>query len=210
MQRELSISYERLGDVTAQLNELSKSLEYYDRSLAIARWLAQANPDDDLSQRYLSVGFEKVGDIALRQDRTLVARDYYLKSLAITKRLAASHSKNIDAQRNLIASYYKLGTLEKLRFEHSAALSWYQKGIAVCKQTGQPDLFVKELGILNQRIMTCRNAERAVVDLDFALKQPAAEVPGLLNIRVQYWTKKRRSGRAGRHGKRLFQTRRER
>src|ERR1700730_18418159 len=54
-------------------------------------------------------------------------------------------------------------------------------------------------GYLNyylQRLALCRKAEQAVRDVDFALKQPAAEVPGLLDLRVRFLLKEQKPAAA--------------
>jgi hypothetical protein len=51
--------------------------------------------------------------------------------------------------------------------------------------------FRERMNFYRQRLALCRKAERAVKDLDFALQQPAAEVPGLLELRVRYLLKEK-------------------
>ena len=127
------------------------------------------------------------GKFAKTQD----AFEFYKKGLNIAQRLADADTNNAQAQRDLIASYYKLGSVEERRLEYAAALSWYDKGIAVATRFNRPEFFADEMNLLSERIAVCRNAEKAIADLDFALKQPPAEVPGLLDIRLSFFAKKK-------------------
>ena len=45
-QRDLSISYERLGDLTSQLGLIDSARKYYQNCLAIRQKLANAGPSD--------------------------------------------------------------------------------------------------------------------------------------------------------------------
>src|SRR5262249_6944780 len=44
--------------------------------------------------------------------------------------------------------------------------------------------FAQEVGEMKQEVALCERATKAIADLDFALQQPAALVPGLLQIRA--------------------------
>src|SRR5262249_6041516 len=50
----------------------------------------------------------------------------------------------------------------------------------------------EKMAFYQQQLALCRKAEQAVRDLDFMLNQPAAEVPGLLGMRVRYLLKEQK------------------
>lgn len=53
-------------------------------------------------------------------------------------------------------------------------------------------VFRQMLPAYRPRLALCRKAEQAVGDLDFALKQPVAEVPQLLDMRLRYLLKEQK------------------
>ncbi|MGH3813329.1 MAG: TIR domain-containing protein, partial [Pseudonocardiaceae bacterium] len=62
-QRDLSISYERLGDLYQALGQGEQALKLYQQSLHIRDRLAQAEPDRADYQRDLSISYNKLGDL---------------------------------------------------------------------------------------------------------------------------------------------------
>jgi tetratricopeptide (TPR) repeat protein len=82
-QRDLSVSYERVGDLYRALGQGDSAREAYLKSLAIAERLAQAEPDRADYQRDLSVSYKRVGDLYRALGQGDSAREAYLKSLAI-------------------------------------------------------------------------------------------------------------------------------
>src|SRR5262249_44593653 len=52
--------------------------------------------------------------------------------------------------------------------------------------------FRERMNVYRQRLAFCRKADQAVKDLDFALHQPAEEVPALLDIRVRQMLKQQK------------------
>jgi tetratricopeptide (TPR) repeat protein len=110
-QRDLSVSYDRVGDVQVAQGELSGALKSYRDSLAIAERLAQSDPGNAGWQRDLSVSYEKVGDVQVAQGELSGALKSYRDSLAIRERLAQSDPGNAGWQRDLGVSYAKLASV---------------------------------------------------------------------------------------------------
>ena len=108
LQRDLSVSYEKLGDLARALGQNDSALEYFQKSLAIAERLAAAEPNRADLQRDLSVSFNKLGDLARALGQNDSALQYFQRSLAIRERLAAAEPNRADLQRDLFVSYYKL------------------------------------------------------------------------------------------------------
>lgn len=61
LQRDLSFSYNRLGDLARALGQYETAQSYFRKSLAIREQLAQAAPERVNPQRDLSVSYEKLG-----------------------------------------------------------------------------------------------------------------------------------------------------
>ncbi len=62
-QRDLSVSYDKVGDVLVAQGNLPEALKAYRDSLAIRERLAKADPGNAGWQRDLSVSYNKVGDV---------------------------------------------------------------------------------------------------------------------------------------------------
>ena len=140
-QRDLSVSYNKLGDLLRALGQGETARDYYDKSLAIRERLAAAEPNRADCQRDLSVSYNKLGDLlrALGQGET--ARDYYEKDLAIAERLAAAEPDRADYQRDLSVSYIKLGDLLRALGQGETARDYYDKSLAIAERlaAAEPD-----------------------------------------------------------------------
>ena len=85
-QRDLSVSYEKVGDVLVQQSNLAEALKFYQASLAISERLAKSDPGNANWQRDLLVSHWKLASVfrdqgdqekaidALRQGREIMAR----------------------------------------------------------------------------------------------------------------------------------------
>ncbi len=133
-QRDLSVSYNKLGDLLGALGQGEQAQGYYEKSLAIAERLAAAEPSRADYQRDLSVSYNKLGDLlgALGQDEQ--AQGYFEKSLAIRERLAAAEPKRADYQRDLSVSYEKMGNLLGALGQGEQARGYYEKSLAIAER----------------------------------------------------------------------------
>ena len=98
-QRDLSVSYDKVGDVLVAQGNLPEALKSYRDSLAIADRLANADPGNAGWQRDLSVSYDKVGDVLVAQGNLPEALKSYRDGLAIRERLATGRPR----QRRLAA-----------------------------------------------------------------------------------------------------------
>src|ERR1700720_4332092 len=80
---DLSVSYERVGDVQKAQGDLKAALKSYSDSLAIAERLAKSDPGNAGWQRDLSVSHNKIGNVQVAQGDLPVALKSYCDSLAI-------------------------------------------------------------------------------------------------------------------------------
>ena len=108
-QRDLSVSYNKMGDLYRALGQGEQARQAYLKSLAIAERLAAAEPDRADYQRDLSVSYNKMGDLYRALGQGEQARQAYQKSLAIAERLAAAEPDRADYQRDLSVSYEQDG-----------------------------------------------------------------------------------------------------
>ena len=107
-QRDLSVSYNKLGDLMVAVGRGEDALRYFQQSLDIGAGLAQAEPDRADYQRDLSVSYNKLGDLMVAVGRGEDALRYFQQSLDIAARLAQAEPDRADYQRDLSVSYERL------------------------------------------------------------------------------------------------------
>ena len=107
-QRDLSVSFNKIGDVQSARGNLDAALRAYQDSLAIPEKLAAQDPGNTEWQRDLSVSFERIGDVQRARGNLDAALKAYQDSLAIREKLAAQDPSNTEWQRDLIVSNVKL------------------------------------------------------------------------------------------------------
>ena len=76
-QRDLSVSYNKMGDLYRALGQGEAARDAYAKALAIGETLAQAEPDRADYQRDLSVSYNKMGDLYRALGQGEAARDFY-------------------------------------------------------------------------------------------------------------------------------------
>jgi tetratricopeptide (TPR) repeat protein len=118
-------------------------------------------------------------------------------TLSLRERRVKAASGNTLEQSYLAWTYGLLGDAEQIRLEYAAAGEAYARSVEMFEKLDQAGAlkdayFRGQMNLHRQRLALCRKAERAVKDLDFALQQPAAEVPGLLGMRLCYLLKEQK------------------
>ena len=76
-QRDLSVSYNKLGDLLRALGQGEQARQSYQQALEIRQRLAEAEPDRADYQRDLSVSYNKLGDLHRALGQGEAARQYY-------------------------------------------------------------------------------------------------------------------------------------
>ena len=107
-QRDLSVSYNKIGDVQKSQGDLAAALESFKASHDIFERLARADPNNAGWQRDLSVSHNKIGDVQKAQGDLGQALKSYQADLAIAERLARADPQNAGWQRDLAWSYWRL------------------------------------------------------------------------------------------------------
>ena len=130
-QRDLSVSYHKLGDVAKAQGDLEAAARAFRDGLAIGSKLADSDPRNSQWQRDLSVSYNKLGDVAIAQGDLDAAADAYRNDLAITIKLADSDPRNSDWQRDLSVSYDRLGNVAITQGDLDAATDAYRDGLAI-------------------------------------------------------------------------------
>ena len=131
MQRDLSASYNKLGDIAKARNDYKAAEGYYAKALEIGERLAEKYPDDPKMQRDLSVSYNNLGGIAKARNDYKAAEGYYAKALEIGERLAEKYPDDPKMQRDLSVSYDNLGGIAKARNDYRAAEGYYAKALEI-------------------------------------------------------------------------------
>ena len=131
MQRDLGVSYNKLGDIAKARNDYKAAEGYYAKTLEISKRLAEKFPEDPNLQRDLSVSYNNLGGIAKARNDYKAAGGYYSKALAIREKLAEKHPDDPQMQRDLSVSYNKLGGIAETRNDYKAAEGYYAKALEI-------------------------------------------------------------------------------
>ncbi len=138
-QRNLSISFERLGEVFLKLGRTDDALRQFEEYAKICRVLAEADPRDTQKQRDLSRSFEELGDVFLKLGRTETAYEQYVEMLAIEKRLADADPSDTIAQHGLVAAYAHLGDVFLELGRTDDALRQFEEYAKSCRALAEAD-----------------------------------------------------------------------
>jgi tetratricopeptide (TPR) repeat protein len=138
-QRDLSVSYNKVGGVQVAQGDLKAALKSYSDSLAIRERLAKADPGNAGWQRDLSVSYDNLGGVQEAQGDLKAALKSYSDSLAIRERLAKADPGNAGWQRDLSVSYNKVASVQEAQGDLAAALKSYQADLAIAERLAKSD-----------------------------------------------------------------------
>jgi tetratricopeptide (TPR) repeat protein len=175
-QRDLSASYDRVGNVHLAQGDLAGALKSYRHGLVIRERLARSDPGNADWQRDLSVSYDQIGDVQVAQGDLAGALKSYHDSLAIRERLAKSDAGNAGWQRDLWVSYIRVGDVQVAQADLAGALKSYRDSLAIAERLALSDPgnagWQFDLGISNERIGSVQVAQG---DLAAALKSYEAK-----------------------------------
>jgi tetratricopeptide (TPR) repeat protein len=138
-QRDLSFSFNRLGDVSAAVGDLAAARRYFEQGLGIAQTLADADPASAQKRRDLSVSFNKLGDVSAAAGDLAAARRYYEQSLALRERLADNDPASAEKQRDLSVSFERLGDVSAAVGDLAAARRYFEQGLGIAQTLADAD-----------------------------------------------------------------------
>jgi tetratricopeptide (TPR) repeat protein len=95
-QRDLSVSWDRLGDVRRAQGDLPGALRAYDDARTIRANLAAADPGNAEWQRDLSISWEKLGSVHEEQENRADALKAWRAALAVSGRFPENFPDSID------------------------------------------------------------------------------------------------------------------
>ncbi len=138
-QRDLSVSYNKLGDVERKLGEMFQAKEYFEEGLAISRVLADADPTSAEARRDLWVSYHKLGDVSREAGADAEANKHYEQSLRIIQQMADADAVSVVVQRDLWLTYNKLGDVQRALGNFTVAKEYLDQGLAISRQLAEAD-----------------------------------------------------------------------
>ncbi len=127
--RNISISYEKLGNISRELGDHDRTHDYYRKALDISEILAKETNTVE-SRRDLAIGYSKMGNISQAQGDLSGARDYYTKALDIFEALARE-TNTVESRRDLSACYDRLGNIFDALGDLAGAREYFTKAFDI-------------------------------------------------------------------------------
>jgi len=139
LQRDLSVTCDRIGDALAAAGKLDAARESYQQALEIMAALAAREPDNPAWLRDLSVSHDRIGDILQRQGDVEGALESYRQGLACAQSLATREPGNAQAQWELSVSHERVGDMLLAKDQLDEALQSYRRGLAIAETLASRD-----------------------------------------------------------------------
>jgi tetratricopeptide (TPR) repeat protein len=137
LQRDLYVSYERLGDLLGAMGDGERARRHYAEGLTAARSLAEREPNRSDLQRDLAVLLIKLGDLSLKRGAVQDARQRYEESSAVLRALVEKEPGRTDLQRDLSSSYDRLGDVQRALGNADESRGWYDQSSAIRRGLAQ-------------------------------------------------------------------------
>lgn len=198
LQRDLSIAFHRLGSVNMQLGDGPAAVAYYRRRLGVLEKIAQADPANVQIQSDRSGALINLGTVLHQVGELDESFTNYRSGVEACERMVQMDPKNAMAQQGVATGYYKLGSAFQWEHQYVEARECFEKALARFERLQQDGwienarqmigptwTFQAWLDDTKTRLTFCKNAERAMADLAFAMKQPKDDIPALLRARIR-------------------------
>jgi tetratricopeptide (TPR) repeat protein len=132
--RDLSVSYEKLGDALGTLGRGGESLDYYQRSLLIRKDLHENEPQRSDLARDLAISYSKLGNVlGARFERGGEVLAYHERSFEIVMDLYQKEPQRSDLARDLSVCYEKLGDALGALGRSDEAVTQYERSLEIRK-----------------------------------------------------------------------------
>jgi tetratricopeptide (TPR) repeat protein len=134
LQRDLSASHEKIGDLLEVQENLDGAFQAYHDSLLITQRLYDDDPEKVDIQDDLALEHENIGGILLKQGNPQAALDHYQRSLAIREQLADE-----DPSEDVLWSHDHIGYTFKQLDQVQAATGEYQASYVIAERLAAAD-----------------------------------------------------------------------
>jgi tetratricopeptide (TPR) repeat protein len=171
-QKELSLSYNRIGEVLTKKNRRADALMLFYHAFDIRKALADRAPDNAELQRDVAVSYERIGDEFLVSEKIHEAFDPYQNAFKIRTTLNLRNPENREWKRDLSISHEKIGDVQFKSRDFEAAKKSYMTSLAIRQLLAATDAADAEA----QRDIAVSHAKigdvlRAIGDMEQAVAQ---------------------------------------
>jgi len=138
--RDLSVSWNGIGDIEAKRGNLSQARDAYEKALAIMLELTEKDLINTAWLQDLGVSLYRIGDIEKAQGNLSQAQEAYEKYLAIMLKLSKIDPTNPEWLRDLSVSLNQIGDIEAKRGNLDQASDAYEAALAIMLELIEKDL----------------------------------------------------------------------
>jgi len=131
LQRNLSISYDKIGEILIVQGDLQAALASYSASLTIRATSAEKDHSSEAWRRALSISFDKLGDIFTAQGNLGSAVASYRAGLVVRETFVAQNPDSASWLLDRSSSYDSLGDISRAQGNLNAALAHYRAGLSI-------------------------------------------------------------------------------
>lgn len=128
--RDLSVCYNKLGNLQKRRGELSDAEKTYRDALTAITKVSQSDPEPEWA-RDIAIGYMNVGDAQMQQSHWAGAESSYAAALARFLERSQRQPKSIDRKNDLSAVYERLGEVATRQRRYADAESWLTKALDI-------------------------------------------------------------------------------
>jgi serine/threonine protein kinase len=140
LQRDMSVSWELMGDVLLQMGELQQADDAFAESLSISEQRLKARPDEISRRQDAGYGYEKVGDILAARGSLDEAHKRYVRSHDLYLQNAVAEPRKPLHRRDVLVAISKIGNIQRRQGKLDEAAATFQACVETCKVLEQiPD-----------------------------------------------------------------------
>ncbi len=138
-QRDLSVLHSRISAVYFRKEDFAAARAEREKSLAIARRLATADPDSPRAQRDVALAHSELGDVMSALGDHAGARRAFEAALEVDRRFAAADPFSAMAQRDLALSLNKVGDMALRTGDRTRAAALFDEAYAISRRLAEAD-----------------------------------------------------------------------
>jgi tetratricopeptide (TPR) repeat protein len=136
-QRELSWTFNKVGNIRTRLKQFSDALVVYEKGLCIRRYMSSRDDKNTLWKRDIAFSLEKVGEARQRENDAPDAEEAVFEALTIRRALADSDPSHTLWARELAGTLQRIGSLKRDLKDAPLAAGFYLAAIDVATRTLQ-------------------------------------------------------------------------
>ncbi len=137
IQRNLSVSYLKIGEAQAAAGDKIAAITSYHKSLAIAERVLLQDPDNAHLQRDLAISYNFLGNAQIAVGDIKAAMTSFQKYKSVAERLVELDTTNVDWQRDMSISYVRIGEAQAASGDSASSLDSYRQAIAIAEPLAQ-------------------------------------------------------------------------